>query len=103
MFVVAGVAVNTLGKKTLQGNLERNIRNFIWLTETTKINNPLNLIFFFISAICSLIAGICPIIIYFWSNSTIMLVLFPIILAFGELGGNVLLTVTLELFPTTFR
>lgn len=53
--------------------------------------------------ILTTISGCSAISVYFASNAEILMVLFPLVLAFGELSGNLLVTTTLEIFPTNFR
>ncbi|KAJ8977733.1 hypothetical protein NQ317_019408 [Molorchus minor] len=51
----------------------------------------------------ALIAGFCATSLYFAQNSYTVLVLSAIFLSFGAVCGNVLVTITLELFPTPLR
>lgn len=51
----------------------------------------------------AIIAGTCATCIYFAQNSDTVLALSSIFLAFAGVCGNVLITITLELFPTNLR
>ncbi|XP_018562422.1 synaptic vesicle glycoprotein 2B-like isoform X2 [Anoplophora glabripennis] len=51
----------------------------------------------------AIIAGTCVTCIYFAQNSNTVLALSSIFLAFAGVCGNVLITITLELFPTNLR
>lgn len=55
------------------------------------------------SVILASISAICPLLMYFISKAAVMMTLFPLILALGEIGGNILVTIVMELFPTAFR
>ncbi|XP_023013525.2 synaptic vesicle glycoprotein 2B [Leptinotarsa decemlineata] len=56
-----------------------------------------------LAGITTSISGACAIGIYFAKNSTTITALFSIFIGFFELAGNTVLTMTLEIFPTTCR
>lgn len=60
-------------------------------------------IIFVLLVMFTLTSAMCPILIYFITSGTLMLVLLPIIITFSVMSGNILITITMEMFPTAFR
>lgn len=49
------------------------------------------------------VSATCPILIYLITNARLILILFPILIAFSDISGNIFGTITMEMFPTAFR
>lgn len=91
VFSLAGTVINLLGKKKMIGLHKTNFCMFL-------NPNPI-----FLAVTMAIIAGTCATCIYFAQNSVTVLALSSIFLAFAGVCGNVLITITLELFPTNLR